>query len=137
MLKKCNVMQNNIPSPPIYDGKESTIRYERKVADYFAKVNSLKYDIILEFLNIYTSKNYVKLKDFKNIDENIFVDHDHNKYIYDTYSTQLNKHLSISKSELIFEDGHINFVSYVQKILSKIGYIMVKKINGKYAIFLP
>lgn len=130
-------MQNNIPSPPIYDGKESTMSYERRVADYFVKINRLKYDIILEFLNIYTSKNFIKLKDFKNIDENVFTDDDHNKYIYDTYSEQLNKYFVIHNSEVNYENGNINFVSYIQKILSKIGYIMIKKHNGKYTIFMP
>ena len=137
MLKKCIDMQNNIPLPPLYDGKESTIRYERRVSEYIARINSLKYDIILEFLNIYTSNKYTKLKDFKNLDESIFIDHDHNKYMYETYSVQLNEHLSIVKSEILFEDGKINFISYIQKILSKIGYIMIKKKNDKYAIFLP
>lgn len=140
MLKKCVVMQNNIPVPPLYDGKESTINYERRVNDYFAKLNGLKYDIILEFLNIYVSKsnlNYNKLKDFKNIDESIFLDNEYNEILFNKYSDQLNKNLNISKSDIIYQDNNINFIIYIQKILSKINYAMIKKKNGKYSIYYP
>ena len=127
MLKKCSSMLSNIPSPPVYDGKESTIQYERRVADYLAKINKLRYDVILEFLNIYMSKNYAKLKDFSDIDEKMFLNVDHNKYMYDTYSGELNKNLIISESDYISDNGNINFILYIQKILSKINYVMIKK----------
>ena len=133
-------MQNNIPAPPKYDGKESTLDFERKVGEYVAKINKLKYDIILEFLNIYMSKNnitYDKLKNFKNIEESVFMDSKHNKVMYDTYSEQLGKNLNIGKTDIIYEGGDINFIAYIQKLLSKISYLMVKKKNGKYVIFCP
>lgn len=124
---------------PTYDGKESINKYIRKVERYKNRILEEKYNIILEFFNVWIGTEYNALTDFKNISENIlFSNAKNNRSIVRKYSDIFQNRFSVDLSVGIETDSdEINdrYIIYLaMKMLGTIEYSLIKKeIRGKYA----
>ena len=95
-----NLIKDNKDVLPEYDGSESLTKYLSRMKDFRFKLNSHKYEKILEFLNTWLKKYNINLKsltDFKKVSEKVLLsDELHNKKILYKYYTSLSNDLEIN-----------------------------------------
>ena len=147
------IKDNNIDILPEYDGSESLTKYLSRMKDFRFKLNSHKYNKILEFLNIWLEKYKINLKsltDFKKVPEKVLLsDEVYNKKILDKYYTSLSNDLNINNEnydsdnlsteeyEKLEKDYKLrnNIISFLKEILTTIDYTLItnkiKKMNSK------
>ena len=148
-----NLIKENTDVLPEYDGSESLTKYLSRIKDLRFKLNSHKYEKILEFLNIWMKKYNINLKsltDFKKVPEKVLLsDETYNKKILDKYYTSLSNDLDINNEncdsdnlsteeyEKLEKDYKLrnNILSFIKEILITIDYSLIinkiKKMNSK------
>jgi hypothetical protein len=148
-----NLIKENTNVLPEYDGSESLTKYLSRMKDLRFKLNSHKYDKILEFLNIWLKKYNINLKsltDFKKVPEKLLLsDESYNKKILDKHYTSLSNDLDINNEnydsdnlsteeyEKLEKDYKLrnNILSFIKEILTTIDYGLIinkiKKMNSK------
>ena len=129
------VTKIELPSPPIYNRTETVIQYTRRFNEYIDNVTKIKYNIILQFLNLWLNHYNIKLNrliEFKNIPKSkIIIDKKHNKKILKQYSDELYKYFNIDK--LSFENvasddiEEEDIIIFLKQLLNKIDYYLFKK----------
>lgn len=129
------VTKIELPSPPIYNRTETVIQYTRRFNEYIDNVTKIKYNIILQFLNLWLNHYNIKLNrliEFKNIPKSkIIIDKKHNKKILKQYSDELYKYFNIDK--LSFENvasddiEEEDIIVFLKQLLNKIDYYLFKK----------
>ncbi len=135
--------QKNITKLPEYDGSESLTKYLSKIKDMQLKMNSHKYDKILEFMNLWLEKYKIKLKslsDFKKISEKVILsDETYNKKILDKYYDSISSYLDIQNTHYDSDNSSTdsldklereynirnNIMSFIKEILTSINYTLV------------
>ncbi len=146
------IIKNNENVLPEYDGSESLTKYLSRMKDLRFKMNSHKYDKIMEFLNVWLEKYKIKLKsltDFKKISEKLLLsDETHNQKILDKYYTSLSSYLDTSNSHYDSDNSSTdeydklereykirnNILSFIKEILTTIDYtLVINKIKKKSA----
>ena len=148
-----NLIKDNKDVLPEYDGSESLTKYLSRMKDFRFKLNSHKYEKILEFLNTWLKKYNINLKsltDFKKVSEKLLLsDELHNKKILDKYYTSLSNDLEINNEncdsdnlsseeyEKLEKNYNMrnNILIFLKEILTTIDYTLiinkVKKMNSK------
>lgn len=138
-----NTKDNQQSTLPEYDGSESLTKYLSRIKDLRFKMNSHKYNKILEFLNVWLEKYKIKLKsltDFKKIPEKILLsDETYNQKILDKYYTSLSSYLDTNNANYDSDNSSTdeyeklereykirnNILSFIKEILTTIDYTLV------------
>lgn len=125
---------NNI-EVPIYDGKESINQYIKRVERFKNIIVLEKYNVILEFVNLWLGLEYTSLSDFKNVYEHILLKNSkHNRIIVRKYCDIFQNNFGIDLSVGLETDSdEINdrYIIYLlMKMLTIIGYSLIKRNYG-------
>jgi len=113
---------------PVFDSREPINQYIRKVERYKNQIIKEKYDLILEFFNMWLNTKYTSLSDFENIYESdLLKDTINNKQIVMSYGEKF----GINVKDKI-NDKYI--IYFATKILKTIEYVF-SKVKGKEYIY--
>ena len=130
MNKNSNITQGLDLDPPIYDGKESINKYMKRVEIFKNKIVIDKYNIILEFINVWLGVQYTSLSDFKNIYEpNLIKKKAHNISIIKKYSDIFKSKFDIGICD-DFEKNDKYIILLLMRVLKNINYTLLKKTYG-------
>jgi len=121
--------------PPIYDGKGSINQYIKRVEAFKNKLIEDKYDVILEFINLWLGMEYTSLTELKNTYEyNLLKNPKHNRSVVRKYSDIFQNRFEIDLSVGLETDSdEINdkYIIYLlMKMLGTIGYCLTKRNFG-------
>lgn len=141
-------MNTDFPKPPVYDDKETVIAFTRRFTEYLDQVTKIKYNVILDFINIWLQEYNIKIRrliDFKQIKRSVIMDNKkHNRKILKLYTSKIYKYFKIDDSTFdtidtddIDED---EIIILLKHILSKIDYALLKRKNDEdeivYSIYM-
>jgi len=125
---------------PIYNKKETINQYMKRVEIYTMKLQEDKYDVILEFVNLWTNTIYTSLSEFKNIPETILLKNaKHNRDLVRKYSDIFQNRFGVDLRVGIETDSdEINdrYIIYLLiRMLNIINYTLIKRELGKKTLY--
>lgn len=128
-------------APPIFDrtGKETVTQYMRRVQEYEVQLRKDRYDVILNFVNIWGNENQLKFKsllEFKKIPDDKVIDDVKNKKICKTHKANVCEQLNIDNDTDLEETDtddipETEFITFMRKILKTINYSINKTTINK------
>ena len=129
---------------PIFNENEPLYIYLDKMDEYRRKINKSKYDIVLKFMNEFTSQSAKSLSQIKPFNKNKIIECNnyiieilklHDEVIYQTFNVKLIDYIDLSlyddNFDEIFDTNFDSIIKYIKIILWKIDYKITASRDGQ------